>query len=266
MINYIALATALLISGVSAYYSVVGLVTLFSGSFIPVLIMGASLETGKLVTVSWLYRHWKETPKLIKGYLLSAIAILMLISSLGIYGFLSKAHIEQQVTIANTSQTEIEILDNKISIQKNTIADIDKRIAVIDDSIRKMIDSNKTNSALSATESQKKNRELLNTERNVANKILSDLLNEKAKKSAEIRKLEAEVGPLKYVAELIFSNANQQQLERAVRLVIIIIIIVFDPLAIVLLIAANHGFVQQKQKEYHTIHKNDVHVINMEKK
>lgn len=240
----IVFLTGLSLSGAAAYYSILGLTAIFSGAFWPVVIMGTTLELAKLVAVSWLYHYWKKTPKFIKAYLIFAIFVLMLITSMGIFGFLSRAHIEQQVRITTGVSNELSILDAKVKLKQEEIADIDKQIAFIDDSINKLIEKGQARSSLNAADNQKKNRNDLVKKKDVINKELQPLRIEQIKLQSEVKKVEAEVGPIKYVAEFIYGTSDEKILDKAVRFVILILILVFDPLAILLLVAFNISIVK----------------------
>jgi hypothetical protein len=241
VINYLALLAALAISVVAGYFSIIGLTVIFAGAFWPVIIMGSVLEVGKLVTASWLYRNWHTTSRLIRTYLTAAVALLMLITSLGIFGFLSRAHIEQQL-IASTGDAEtVQILDSKIEYQQQQIDDVDKQISQIDDNVAKMTEKGQTKTSLQAIKQQKTARDGLVAKKDSLIDEMSALKTEKIAAETRVKKLEAEVGPLKYVAALIYDDADVDTLERAVRLVIVLLVLVFDPLAVVLLIAANTG-------------------------
>jgi uncharacterized protein YlxW (UPF0749 family) len=241
MINYLALFAALAVSTVSAYYSILGLTAIFSSAFVAVIIMGISLEFGKLVTVSWLHKNWNSCPFLLKTYLTSAVIILMFISSMGIFGFLSKAHIEQTLNINTGSADQVVILDQKIDYLKQTVADLDKQIAQIDAAISKLTEKGQATNSLRAADQQRKTRESLIKRKQENVRDISTYTTEKVTLTSGIKKLEAEVGPLKYIAELVYSSAGSEQLEKAVRMVIILLVLVFDPLAVLLLLAANHG-------------------------
>lgn len=243
MINYIALIVALALSGVAGWYSIIGLTAIFSASFWPVVIMGTILEIGKVVTASWLYRNWAIAPRVIKYYLTTAVIVLMFITSMGIFGFLSKAHIEQ--TVATSDNTVlIQQIDSRIERENKKISDAEIVIQQLDNSVKVLQDAQRLrgkDGAIAVRESQKPERDSLQKEIDEALAQIDALQNEKTKLSVEQTKLEAEVGPLKYIAELIYSNADKNQLEAAVRWVIIILVLVFDPLAILLLVAANIG-------------------------
>lgn len=248
MINVIALLVALVLSGVAAWYSIIGLTAIFAAAFWPVVIMGTALEVGKVVTASWLYRNWDIAPRVVKYYLTGAVIVLMFITSMGIFGFLSRAHIEQTATAADNTVI-IHQIDSRIERENKKIADAETVIQQLDNAIKVLQDAKRLkgkDGAIAVREKQKTERESLQATITEAMNEIDKLQDEKTKLSVEQAKLEAEVGPLKYIAELIYSNADKNQLESAVRWVIIILVLVFDPLAVLLLIAANIGL-QNKQ-------------------
>ena len=161
MINYLALLSALALSAVSGYYSIIGLTALFASAFWPVVIMGTVLEIGKLVTASWLYRNWRHTPFLVKTYLSASVIVLMFITSMGIFGFLSKAHIEQTVSMNTGTVDQIKIVKNKIDYENKKIADIDKQVAQIDNAIQEMVKRGRATRSLRAAAQQRKARDKL---------------------------------------------------------------------------------------------------------
>ena len=248
IINYLALISALAISGVSGYFSIIGLTAIFAGAFWPVLIMGSVLELGKLVTASWLYRNWEIISGFVKIYLTVSVILLMFITSMGIFGFLSKAHIEQQLNASNGDQEQVEILDSKITYQQQQIEDVDKQVAQIDSNITKFTEKGQAKSSLAAIESQRKTRDALIAKKDGMIEKISELKTQKITIESRVKKIEAEVGPLKYIAAVIFDNPGTNQLEESVRIVIMMLVIVFDPLAIVLLIAANIGLTNSSKR------------------
>jgi hypothetical protein len=208
--------------------------------------MGTVLELGKLVTASWLYHNWDRAPRMLKYYLTLSVLVLMFISSMGIFGFLSRAHIEQSLAINTGSIQQIRIINSSIDFENNAIKDLDTQISQIDNAITKINEKGKGTDSLKAATSQRKTRDaLVETKKSHTNKI-AELTKEKIKLESEQKKLEAEVGPLKYVADLVYGQSNEEQLEKAVRWVILILIFVFDPLAVLLLIAANNGLMNKK--------------------
>jgi hypothetical protein len=248
---FLTFLTAIVLSGVAAYYSVIGLAAIFPGSFIPVVIMGSVLEGSKLVTVSWLYRNWKECPFLIKTYLCMAVTILMLITSMGIFGFLSKAHMEHSADNAPLVD-KIALLDEKIKIEKENVEANRKIIKqydeVVDQTMGRSTDEKGAATAQAIRRSQQKDRNRILQEIQQSQTTIAKYSEERAPLSTELKKIEADVGPIKYIAALAYGEATTDIMDKAVRLVILLIIVVFDPLAILLLIAANmslnekHGF------------------------
>ena len=350
-IAYLTLLSALSISGVAIFYSVIGLATIFPGAFWPVIIMGSVLEVGKLVTASWLYRHWKQTRFLLRTYLLTAVVVLSFITSMGIFGFLSKAHLEQNLAEDTVTQ-RIEIINNKISseetyinrqtliisraeknlevvvsnndgavniekenlkavedkfktllaVETNTINNLSSRLNILDKDVSDVLTANKSffNEEKAAAElkaSQKEERQAIETKINEAQDRIATLKEDYAMDTSVIQKrieklrdgdsddksdvyaqievaeanivkaqdkidslvvereplqakmikLEAEVGPVKYIAALAvdWGVANEVDTSEAVRWVILIIICVFDPLAVLLLVAANQSLLRR---------------------
>ncbi len=235
----ITFITGIVISAVAAYYSIIGLTSIFAGAFWPIVIMGSALEVGKLVAVSWLYNNWSIAPFLTRVYLFSAILVLMLITSMGIFGFLSRAHIEQQLNLNTGVAEQIEIMEGKIKIQQEVVDDFDKQIAVIDDSVNKLIERGRAQTSININDQQRANRKALLDAKQKEVQILSTLKVDKIKLESEYKKIEAEVGPIKYVAEMIYGSSDTKLVDKAIRFVIILLIFVFDPLAILLLIAFN---------------------------
>jgi hypothetical protein len=254
MISYIALLTALLISAVSGYYSIIGLTAIFASAFYPVVLMGIVLEAGKLVTASWLHHNWNAVNNVLKYSLSCMVIILMFITSLGVFGFLSRAHIEHSVSISTGAKDQVTLLQQKISFEQEVLEDIDRQIQQIDNAINKMTDRGQAQSSLRAADQQRKNRDSLVKKKEEQIKVLNALKQEKVKYEVQVKKLEAEVGPLKYIAEMIYTDSSTDELEKAVRFVIILLVFVFDPLAVMLLIAANIGMENRKRltpvKEY----------------
>jgi hypothetical protein len=247
---FLTLLTALGLSGVAAYYSVIGLAQIFPGSFWPVIIMGSILESSKLVTVSWLYRNWKECPILIKTYLSVAVTILMLITSMGIFGFLSKAHLEHSAD-NGPYVDKLAIIDEKIRTSKENIDANRKALKQMDEAVDQVMgrsqDEKGADKAVAIRKGQAKERTRLLSEITAEQKVVAQLSEERAPISTELRKVEADVGPIKYIAALAYGEATNDIIDKAVRLVILLIIVVFDPLAILLLIAYNMSIGENKK-------------------
>ena len=304
---------ALIISSVAIYYSVAGLVAIFAAAAVPIIIMGTALEVGKLVTAVWLHRYWSRATWWLKTYLSVAVVVLMFITSMGIFGFLSKAHVEQNLA-SDTVTSRIEILEGKIlaeekyierqnqvleriqnkdssgvnrfnqdiAIEQKKIDDAYARIEVLDADVEAFTSRNKgfggtgrVKQGLELREKQGPEREALMLQIEKASQKIDEL---RAKNDAsldgievqiqiaeknifdatgridehllaieplkgQVMKLESEVGPIRYIAEFVYGDeADRDLLEEAVRWVIITIIFVFDPLAVLLLIASQYTF------------------------
>lgn len=244
MVNYAALLVALILSGVAAYYSIIGLAAIFAASFWPIVIMGGSLEAAKIVATSWIYRNWEHAPRFIKYYLVTAICVLMLITSMGTFGYLSKAHMDQAVPTGSV-QDKLNILDEKIKVERENIDVNRKALKQLDDAVDQIMgrstDEKGADKAAAIRRGQTKERARLLSDIEAAQKRIAQFNEERAPIAAEVRKVEAEVGPIKYIAELLYGESSASILDSAVRWVIILIVAVFDPLAITLLLAANHG-------------------------
>lgn len=240
--GFLTLFVAIAISAVAAWYSILGLMAIFSAAVVPIAIMGGVLEVGKLVTASWLYQYWTKAPRTLKGYLTTAVVVLMLITSMGIFGFLSKAHIDQTI-LTGDNTLQIQQVNNQIKREMRIIKDADKVIAQLDSQVQTLIDFDRIrgpSGSIATRKSQQKERSELNELINGTTIRVVALQSNRAKFEKAQLKLEAEVGPIRYVAEFIYGEkADRVLLESAVRWVIIVIIFVFDPLAILLLIAAN---------------------------
>ena len=240
--------SAISISVIAAGYSIVGLATLFAGAVVPIIAMGSALEVGKLVAASWLYHNWNsDVPRLLKSYLFGAIIVLVFITSLGIFGFLSKAHLDQ-VKPTSGNAIKIEVIDKQINQQNLNIERAEKQITLIDKALEVYIDKEYVSRGLKERKKQEEERTLLNNAINEASDKIAELTNQKAELSLAQDKIEAEVGPIKYVAELIYGERAQDNFDKSVRFVILILIFVFDPLAVLLLIAANISLRQWRKK------------------
>lgn len=244
---WITLITALSISGVAAWYSIVGLAAIFSAAVTPIIIMGGVLEVGKLVTASWLYQNWNRVPFLLKTYLTTAVAVLMFITSMGIFGFLSKAHIDQGVG-NNESSIKAAQIETRIQRENREIERNEAIMAQLDDALQRYIELGAVSKGLAARESQTEEREAIQRSINQASENIISLQDELAQIKLQMSAFKAEVGPLAYVAELIYGDDSDSVIEDAVRAVILIIVFVFDPLAVLLVIAANMSLKDQREK------------------
>jgi len=289
-IAILTLISALSISAIAAFYSIVGLATIFPGAYWPVVLMGSALEAGKLVCASWLYRNWHNTNRALRTYLFSAVIILSLITSMGIFGFLSKAHLEtnfqssnnsQQISIINSQiKAEQDVIDRQTEIIKRNsgagggtgerIAQLRERIKQMDKEVEAYTSQGATSTffndkvakGIELKNQQKAERDRIDAEikqltsANQGNNSAAEaqiarsqqriqqLINQRAPLQSAQIKIDAEIGPIKYIGALAVDVglAKEVNVEAAVRWVIIIIIFVFDPLAVLMLVAANQSF------------------------
>tara|TARA_A100001388_G_scaffold212380_1_gene162826 strand:+ start:192 stop:1286 length:1095 start_codon:yes stop_codon:yes gene_type:complete len=239
--GWLTLIVAIAISGVAAWYSIVGLMAIFAAAAIPIAVMGGVLEVGKLLTASWLYQNWKTCPKLLKTYLTASVVVLMFITSMGIFGFLSKAHIDQTL-VGGDNSLEIRAIDQQIEREQRRIKDAEMVITQLDKAVETLIEYDRIRGpegAIAVRESQRMERGSLASIISEASDTIKQLRDEVRPLQKQQLQLEAEVGPIKYIAALFYKDTNKSVLEEAVRWVIITIIFVFDPLAVLLIICAN---------------------------
>jgi len=242
------LLSALAVSTVAGYFSIVGLTALFPAAFSAIVAMGIVLEIAKLVTASWLYRYWSKTALAMKTYFTLAVVILSVITSMGIFGFLSKAHLEHSVSTGDNS-LQIARFDRRIETEQRRIADAETVLAQLDDTVQTLIDYDRIrgdDGAIATRENQAEEREQLNASIDSAIASIDALSEEKLVLDTEQLLIEVEVGPLLYVAEMIYGDTEKETLDKTVRFVIILLILVFDPLAILLVVAANMSLKERR--------------------
>lgn len=251
ILAYLLLFTGLTISSVAIYYSVVGLTAIFSAAAIPIMIMGVSLEVAKLVCATWIKQYWTRVPRLMKTYMVTAVTVLMLITSMGIFGFLSKAHNDQNL-VSGDVQSKIAIYDEKIKTARENIEADRKQLKQMDEAVDQVMgrstDEKGADKANAIRKSQQRDRGALARDIETNQKAISQLNDEAAPIRAEVRKVEAEVGPIKYIAAFLYGTApDASMLERAVTWIIIMIVVVFDPLAVIMLLASQMTFAWQRE-------------------
>ena len=234
MINYLAFLTSLLVAGVAAYFSVIGLATIFAGSFWPVVIMAGALEIGKIVTAGFLHIRWSDINRWFKVYLSSAVVVLMLITSLGIFGFLAKANIEQTLQ-GDRYSLELSIIDKRLDAKEKELSRYEERLEGLD----YIIDTARPQDRNYIDRRQRDERAEIATD---IDRVVSEIvvLNEdKLPLQREQLVQEGEIGPIKYVAEMLYGeDVAKDKLDNAARILIFFIIFAFDPLAILLLVAS----------------------------
>jgi hypothetical protein len=218
------------------------LAAIFPGSFLPIIIMGSVLEVAKLVTTSWIYRNWDSAPRMMKYYMVTSIVILMTITSMGIFGYLSKAHLEHSSDMAPLVD-KVTLLDEKIKTEKENINANRTVLKQLDESVDQIMarssDEKGADKAVAIRKSQAKDRSRISQEISESQKTISALNEERGPLNVALQKAESDFGPIKYVAELIYGSGEKDLIDMAVRLVIMLIMVVFDPLAVLLLISAN---------------------------
>lgn len=254
------LFSALAVSTVAGYFSIVGLMAIFPAAAEPILAMGVVLEVAKLVTASWLYRYWNKTALAMKSYFTLAVIILSIITSMGIFGFLSKAHLEHSVSTGDNT-LQVARLDRRIETEQRRIADAETVLSQLDNTVQTLIDYDRIrgdDGAIATRENQAPEREQLNSAIDDAVAAIDALSEEKLVLETEQLLIEVEVGPLLYVAEMIYGNTDKETLDKTVRFVIILLILVFDPLAILLVVAANMSMKERKGESITFISEKDL--------
>lgn len=246
------LIVALVLSSIAAFYSIVGLVAIFSAAALPIILMGSTLEVAKISVTVWLHNNWGRCKWPMKTYLTAAVFALMFITSMGIYGFLSKAHIEKAADVGGNTLL-IENIDREIDTQKRLINDANTVVAQLDTAVASLLAADRIRGAggsLSVRNQQKRERDQLSKTIAEANNKIAELSQQKLPLQQSLQKLETEVGPLKYIAALIYGdNLNASLLESAVRGVILLLVAVFDPLAIMMVLAATESFRWHAEKQ-----------------
>jgi hypothetical protein len=242
------------LSAIAAFYSIAGLMAIFAAAVIPIAIMGSILEMAKVTVTLWLHEYWRDAKWLMKGYLCIAVVILMMITSMGIFGFLSKAHLDQAVPTGAVSD-QVAMIDEKIKTQQDNVDSARRALAQMDSQVDQMLgrttDDRGAERSNQIRKNQARERGTLQNDISKAQKEIARLKEERAPVAKELRKVEAEVGPIKYIAALIYNDKpDETMLEKAVRWVIISIVLVFDPLAIMMLLAATESMGWIKRERY----------------
>ena len=238
LFGLLTLLVALAISTVAAYYSIVGLMAIFAGATTAIAIMGIVLEIGKLICASWTFQNWKTSPISIRSYFILAVVVLMLITSLGIFGFLSRAHITQS-SPTGLIQERIERIDLKVDQRQTQIDRYQGRLNTLDQALQRYIELGAISKGLRKIGEMDNETALLKTKIEGLEDEIDGLSDEKYELKTELNLAEVEVGPIRYVASMLYDDVSESQLEEAVRWIIVLLIFVFDPLAVVLVIAAN---------------------------
>ena len=243
-INHLVLAMGLLLTAVGGYFSVIGLATIFAGAFWSVVVMATTLELSKVVAASWIYRSWNIAPFLIRSYMIIAVIVLVFITSMGIFGYLSKAHVEQTINQGGNNELQIDNLERKIERQQSIIDDSETVLAQLDSAVQILQDYDRIrgpDGAISVRKAQAEERAELNRTIGLAYDQIAGFQEQLLPLRKQTLELEAEIGPLKYIAELVYGDQAQSYFDTAVRWIIILLVSVFDPLAVTMIIAGNVG-------------------------
>ena len=238
LFGLLTLFVALAISAVAAYYSIVGLMAIFAGATTAIAIMGIVLEIGKLICASWTFTNWKSCPVIMRSYFIISVIVLMFITSLGIFGFLSRAHITQSSPTALLEE-RIERIELKVDQRQTQVNRYQGRLDTLDKALERYIELGAISKGLAKIGAMDNETTLLKTRITTIETEIDGLTDEKYELKTELNLALVEVGPIRYVASMLYDDVSESQLEEAVRWIIILLIFVFDPLAVVLVIAAN---------------------------
>ena len=233
MINHLAFVTSLLVAGVAGYFSIIGLATIFAGSFWPVIVMASALEIGKLVTAAFLHIRWSDINRLMKWYLSTSVVVLMLITSLGIFGFLAKANIEQTLQ-GDRYSLELSIIDKRLDAKEKELTRYEDRLENLD----YIIDTARPQDRNYIDRRQKDERIEIAKDIDIVVVDIVELNEDKLPLQRDQLIQEGEIGPIKYVAEMIYGEDAEDKIDNAARILILFIIFAFDPLAVLLLVSS----------------------------
>ncbi len=247
----LTLFSALGLATVAGWFSIIGIMTIYAGAAIRALIMGVALESGKLVTTSWLYRNWKFADWKLKTPLVIFTVVLMIITSIGVFGFLSKAHLQQGAPIVN-NDAKVQMIDQQIKYETSIITQDQNNLNQLDSELNNYITHNRSDHAVYIRRKQQPERDSIQADMNAAQQKISDLNNQKFQLQSQVRNYQLEVGPIRYISELIYGNSTgqeKQNMESAVRMFTLMIVSTLDPLAVILLIAANHTILRRQNEK-----------------
>lgn len=249
--KWLTLFTAIILAGCAAWFSIIGLMTIFAGAAFSIMVMAGVLEFAKLVSAAWLHYEWERINILTRTYFTFAVVILMFITSMGIFGYLSKAHIEQSVKIGGSNELQIDNIERQIKRQQGIVTDAETVLTQLDQQVSVLIEYDRIRGptgSIAVRESQSEERSLLNQTIDAAYTRIEELQTDLAPLRQEKLELEVEIGPLKYIAELVYGEEAESYFDTAVRWIIILLVVVFDPLAIMLLIVSTGAFKRDRIK------------------
>ena len=230
----LALFAGVFISGISAWYSISGLTSIFAGAFWSIIIMGTALELGKVITAAYLYRNWKDMPAIMKSYFTASVIVLMFITSMGTFGYLSRAHIEQ-TSSAYDIEAKLERVDQSISRERTRITRAEESLRQLDNAVDIMISKDQATKGLQSRRAQEQERSTINQLIKDSQNNIDKLLDERMPLGQAMRDIQREVGPIRYVAEFVYGRSDSRLLDSAVRGIIILLVLVLDPLSLLLI-------------------------------
>ena len=256
--KWLTLGTSLTLATTAAYFSIVGLMTIFSGAVIGIAIMATVLEISKLVSAAWLHYEWDRINNLVRGYFTAAVIVLMLITSMGIFGFLSKAHIDSAL-VSDTYSLEASIIDTRIAAEQSKLKAAQDRIESLDYVLE--TSQPKDRNYVNGRQTEERNNLAITIDKAV------DSIVQYNEQKLPIQRLqleqESELGPVKYIADMIYGSNAKEYYDDAVRWIILVIIFVFDPLAIMLLIVSTAAFKRDRETPSKPLIDNS-QIMNME--
>ena len=256
--KWLTLGTSLTLATTAAYFSIVGLMTIFSGAVIGIAIMATVLEISKLVSAAWLHYEWDRINNLVRGYFTAAVIVLMLITSMGIFGFLSKAHIDSAL-VSDTYSLEASIIDTRIAAEQSKLKAAQDRIESLDYVLE--TSQPKDRNYVNGRQTEERNNLAITIDKAV------DSIVQYNEQKLPIQRLqleqESELGPVKYIADMIYVSNAKEYYDDAVRWIILVIIFVFDPLAIMLLIVSTAAFKRDRETPSKPLIDNS-QIMNME--
>lgn len=241
------------LSSISAIMSIIGLLSIFPAAPYTIGIMTGALEISKLVIASWMYRSWQHIPFFLKIYFVAALIVLMFLTSMACFGALSKAHMDSGI-VSGESVAALLVVDEKIATQRSNIQQAKTALTQMDSQVNELMsrttDEKGTDKAVKLRSAQKVERAMLSDTITTSQTVIAKLQNERSPLATAVRKVDAEVGPIRYIANIIYGdNIDSNVLEKAVRVVILMIVFVFDPLAVLLLIAANWNLMHYEKRK-----------------
>ncbi len=243
----IAFLSGLLISGVAAWFSIIGFTKLFASIATTMIVFGAAIEVGKLVSASWLFHNWIIAPRLLRYPMIVMVVILMFLTSMGVWGYLNKSYADQTAPMGQTN-IELATVRAEIKTQEDIVANAKTQVEQINRIVNKRIDAKGDDTSLAALRQTNKQLSSIETERKKAQASLATLRQQEAKLLAANQTIAHEVGPINYIAKTFYGDSEQATVDKAVQFVILLLVLVFDPLAIALLLAANFSMGKQPVK------------------